>query len=429
MRANRAANFLHLPRVKELAGILTVFLLIGNSASAQQVVQQSATFGQAMLTMAESVRDFMTAQGGSLAKIEKFEPDDESDEVTKGVSGEKIQLALLKAFEKCNGKLVPKGQWAVRGTYACQTTGGMAHVSITAVVVTNSDMPIAKRQFFLKKAFKIEALDEVIQLSGGVSFDATPPKPAGAAAAPLDVPGTYEREKAAALAIASPRIAVRDNLGSQSIISPRSDSKFSIEMCRVENGRATALAAAVQKEGSAEISTVFVGKNDKFAVRIRNGAKHGVGIRLLIDGISMFQFSEEYRTTAETQLLYVDAGQTAIIPGWHINNKVSKEFQIVDLPDSVYATILEEQRQPDRLGTVTVEFFPAWEQGKQRPIASKGSTEKSVATGAGALIDVPYQVKHVEFDVYPIAAVSTRYKLDTSGAAGSAPPTDLPPPG
>lgn len=413
-------------------GLLT-FGIVGVATSRAQPAQ-TATFSQCMEEFAKDIKTFTDKRGGALAKIDSFVEDD-SSEGSKGVSGGKIQIALQTALTKTGCKINKEGQWAVRGRYACDVENERARFSITAEIVTNTDQPQVQTSVLLKKTMDVKALDEIIELKGDVNFDATPKKPAEGAEPMPEVAGTAEREKAAANAIESPSVDLRTNVANQpTIVAPREESKFSIEVCRIQDGRPAPYPAQLLKSEDGTSALVHVSQNDKFGIRIRNGAPHGVGVRVLIDGVSMFQFSKTYEKTAATQLLYIDRERTAFIPGWHVTNEASMEFTIVDLPESVYASLLETQRRPDRLGTITVEFFPAWEPGQQRPVASKGSTDNTVAAGAGALINVPYDTKPVEFDVYPIAAVSVRYQLPpvelkavSPSPPPGPPPADLPP--
>lgn len=404
---------------------LAAFLLFGGaSASAQE--NQTATFSQAMETFAGEIKEFTDKRGGQIGKIDAF-VEDVKGEGTQGVSGGKIQIALDKALTKCGCGVQKGGMWAVRGQYACEVENQRARISITAEIVTNAPQPKVQTSVLLKKTLDVKALDEVIELKGDVNFDATPKSPPNGGSTTGQAAETADRESALAIAIAKPDVQVRNNVGSQAtLVSPRPDSQFAIEICRIQNGRATALPATVVESNGVESAVVTVGRNDKFGVRIRNGATHGVGVRLLIDGISMFQFSKTYEKTAETQLLYLGRQKTAFIPGWHVTNESSLEFTIADLPESVYASVIESQRKPDRLGTITVEYFPAWEDGEQKPVASKGSTEDAVAVGAGAVINVPYATKNVNFDVYPLAAVSVRYQLPPQEQKAAALPDDLP---
>src|SRR5262249_15377668 len=130
---------------------------------------------------------------------------------------------------------------------------------------------------------------------------------------------------------------------------------------------------------------VPLGVGDIFAVRLVNDSDHDAAVRLTLDGLSLFAFSDH----PSYRYVIVLSKGSALIKGWHRNNERSEEFRLTRYADGAGARKL---RPPtDEVGTITAVFHAAWDP-RVGPPADEGDLEArgdDVGVGRGRLIDTP----------------------------------------
>ncbi len=126
-----------------------------------------------------------------------------------------------------------------------------------------------------------------------------------------------------------------------------------------------------------------------YRIRIYNNSEYDAGVRVTIDGLSIFAFSELRHSEGpkKGEPLYdhyiIPAGKTVELVGWHRTNAQVDSFVVDDVAKAA-AAALKRQLQQAKLGTITAQFFAAWPTDglppSDEPPAKKGTPR---ATGMG----------------------------------------------
>ncbi len=160
---------------------------------------------------------------------------------------------------------------------------------------------------------------------------------------------------------------------------------------------------------------VTLRRGQSYAIRVVNSSPHDAAVRISIDGLSVFSFSEVLHQTGEKkgQPLYeywiIPKNTTAVIPGWFRNHDVVDSFLITGYAKSALAE-LGKANEGAALGTITVSFAAAWPVGSPPPSDEPGKRRggDQDLTGRGPSRD--FKSKPVARDVGVIrASVSIRY--------------------
>lgn len=121
---------------------------------------------------------------------------------------------------------------------------------------------------------------------------------------------------------------------------------------------------------------------DVYTVRLYNNSEYDAAVKLCIDGLNVFTFSELRKPDGEPRysVYIIPAGRMIELKGWHRTNERVDQFQVMKYADSAAATLGHKKD----IGTITASFFAAWPKGGTRPhdedFVSKG---KGNATGFG----------------------------------------------
>lgn len=144
--------------------------------------------------------------------------------------------------------------------------------------------------------------------------------------------------------------------------------KFAVEVLVVDNPtkqiKQTAYKA-VEARLDEGLARVDIKRNQAYAVRFHNPTDEDVAVELFIDGLSMFEFTEERTDKGEPKFRWVIVRKKsfATIRGWHINHDVSDLFYVTERDRSVaYSRMMLRD-----LGTITVRFHACWELDGPRP--------------------------------------------------------------
>lgn len=178
-------------------------------------------------------------------------------------------------------------------------------------------------------------------------------------------------------------------------------SPYSIEI-RVKSGEKFVPRQPEIKNGLAFVS---LQRDEKYVIALHNKSPHEASVRITIDGLNMFAFSE-VKDAKTGQPLYSDLvcpKGSAVIKGWHVTNDKSDEFMITSYAKSAAA----ELQSKGEVGTIMVTFAAAWPKG-QKPDDETGTRSSEIATGRGERVDMKYQLVEYESGVVR-AAVSVRY--------------------
>jgi hypothetical protein len=158
-----------------------------------------------------------------------------------------------------------------------------------------------------------------------------------------------------------------------------------------------------------DLPYVEIQKGQTYAVKVYNDSPHGAAVRLLIDGLSVFSFSD-FRDPKDPgkpkyNVYIMDPADDAVLRGWHKNNEIVQSFLVTGYDDSAAARLGHTQD----LGTITVTFAAAWPKGSPPPpdeIITKSAGGN--ATGFGPPVE--HKVEEVRRDIGRIrASLSIRY--------------------
>lgn len=145
-----------------------------------------------------------------------------------------------------------------------------------------------------------------------------------------------------------------------------------------------------------------------YSVHLYNNSSHDAAVRLLVDGLSVFSFSDirDVQTGKPKYNVYiVDAQSEATLKGWHKTNEHVESFLVTGYDQSAAARLGHTQD----LGTITVTFAAAWPKGSPPPpdeIISKSAGGN--ATGFGPPVE--HRVQEVQRDIGRVrASLSIRY--------------------
>jgi hypothetical protein len=194
-------------------------------------------------------------------------------------------------------------------------------------------------------------------------------------------------------ALGKPEVHLRE-----SEIRPTKDSPYAIELL-VKDGKEYRPRKAIDEKGQAFVK---IDRDEVYAVRLINDSADEAAVTLAIDGLSMFAFSEN----RDYEFILVPAGKSAVIAGWHRNNKVSDAFQVTEYAKSAAAQLLTP---PAKMGTITATFAAAWPLNSRPPRDEKfAKGDRGDATGRGPEVRQAYE--EVERHVGLVRAViSVRY--------------------
>jgi hypothetical protein len=200
----------------------------------------------------------------------------------------------------------------------------------------------------------------------------------------LDLPpGGDRKERDAAIteSIDKPKVTIADKR-----VKSNTDSPFAMEVLVGGEVRAP--------EDRNGLAFVPIQRDEVYAIRLTNNADFEVAVRLSIDGLSMFAFSEVKKDNGEPRYfcLIVPPHKSVIVPGWHISNKQSDSFQVVEFSRSAAASKLIKNSAS--IGTITAVFAACWEKDKDPPegeprVYAK-NTRSADATGRGPQVDKGY---------------------------------------
>ncbi len=110
-------------------------------------------------------------------------------------------------------------------------------------------------------------------------------------------------------------------------------------------------------------------RDDVFAIQIQNYSDFQVGAKILLDGVSIFAFSENRhlvgpkRGQPAFERYLFEAKQQYALNGWHINNQSVDQFRVTDFANSAAAKFGSN----NNLGTISATFQAAWKKGTPAP--------------------------------------------------------------
>jgi hypothetical protein len=187
--------------------------------------------------------------------------------------------------------------------------------------------------------------------------------------------------------------------GSTTILKASAESPYAMEILCGGKGR------DIKSEN--DLSFVDIAKEETYVVKLYNKSKYDAAVRLHIDGISVFSFSELRHPDTKEPLYTVyiiPANSHLEVVGWHINNQKSDEFLVTDYAKSA-AFKLDQKTD---VGTITASFAAAWTGDDVPSDEPNFKRDPNIGTGFGKRIDAPLVEVHRTVGTVR-ATISVRY--------------------
>jgi hypothetical protein len=310
---------------------------------------------------------------------------------------------LEEQFKKMDVKVVASNAFGISGRYQGKKNpeSGKFEIQISATI---NDRLGDEFERLTKQIFTNE--EEGLSILGTTAELPAQPSPSQIAA------GTTTEEARANTVIES--IVAPQVFIDGAVVKPNKDSLFSVEVLLMGLPQPAPLPA--EQENS--VAFVSLSPEQIYGLRITNNASFDVGVAITIDGINMFEFSQNpsYKKLGKVVL---PAGRSTIIQGWHKIGNESHAFQITKVADSP----ADKLGRLESIGTITATFCAAVEKGTPFPegepnLGSKGE----IATGLGPVVQQEYRDVVRQFGAVR-SVISIRYdKPDLTDA----PPAEAP---
>jgi hypothetical protein len=108
---------------------------------------------------------------------------------------------------------------------------------------------------------------------------------------------------------------------------------------------------------------VSLQRDQTYAIRLINRSRIEVAVRLSVDGLNVFSFSQlrqedgPYKGAPLYDMVLVPPKDSLTIPGWHRTNATSRKFKITEYAETAAAMM----NKSTDIGTITATFCAAWE--------------------------------------------------------------------
>jgi hypothetical protein len=212
--------------------------------------------------------------------------------------------------------------------------------------------------------------------------------------------------------------------GERSVVRATDASRFGLQIRVADSPEGSMFPAEASNEGG--LAFINAKRGQRFAVTIINDAEFDVGVRLTLDGVDSFHFSEN-PVFKQNKVWLIHRRSALTIPGWYVRDPlggqpaISKDFVFTDLPDSIAARFASKSSE---IGIINAQFFPAWKISEQPPkeefLGGGAGTRGVLGVGDGQERQVKLDIEPRHFGRSLLASVSVRYEQPE-------PPKDLPP--
>lgn len=324
---------------------------------------------------------------------------------TGGVS---IQKLLIAELEKREVHAVRSGEVRIKGRYA-EFTG---QTELTAADVTRS-IPVARIAFqVVRKNGQVLLDSEKLVERDRLKFVVTNPGdvvallgPNGTIQPPDAKDDISDRDRRLRDSVDNDKVAGNIQIVGTRIVPKGSPYALEVLVARQVGDKAPAKESYQPRGVELRDGLPFIKlePGEVYAIRLYNLAKHDLGARVTIDGLSMFAFRDEK----------ADSNQSVILPpnsfgevlGWYRTAQKSDTFLVRDYASGRAGELLKNLSE---VGSITVAFHAAWEKDRPGDEPAFDSRSGSVETTGGAPIDAPYKTVNRSIGVLR-AALTVRY--------------------
>lgn len=331
-----------------------------------------------------------------------------------------IERRLQEALGKETGikvidpaELVRPRSWSIRGDYSIRTRPDpvtqkeQSRAQITARLFDDEN---TQQRVFAPLDIGVEIGDLTdVTLLASATFDASASKDKNDKADGVS--------QTLAAAIKRPDVSVDSKTG---LIRATDASPFAIELlvCDGVNfpptkADYTPMNDRIQRkefkldDGTTGFAIADLRPGEFYAIRIHNNSDRDCAVRLAIDGLSSFEFTD-IASYKQTNYWVVEKGKPGTVYGWHRTNDHSDSFEIAHLPDTA---IGKSGRSTSRIGMIQAVFFQAWSENETPPAGEfvRGAALDSLGTKQGTEIKTSYVETRRFTSKTPIASIAVRY--------------------
>ena len=368
------------------ACLLLVLTAVPNTASAR-------TLDDALDGIVDRVQKYMANHGDNSVTIGNFNGPPSSS------AGIRIKAALAERLKAADVNVSKLARLEVRGTFASE-------VEPTPIVLIRAEMVDQTGATLgdFRERISVDSVEDVVNLLGATT-DLTTSESTTENESQRET--IEQRDEQLGKDIQAPSFS----LTGTTAVSAKADSPYRVEIFLRDAGTLTPIPV----EDFSGFALVSLSKGQEYVVKLHNASDIDVGVKLTIDGVNTFEFSEN-AGFRDLGMWMVPAGQVGTVDGWHINNNESLAFLVTDVPDSATAKL---QRETTAIGTINASFFPAWTGDDVPEVEIIGKARGDIGTGLGSKIGSVYETVQRHFGATLLAAVSIRYEKPD-------PPVDLP---
>lgn len=365
-----------------IAAVAVLTFLPSRPASAK-------TLEKAMQGLATSVQSYLAAKREPGVIVRNF------DGPSGSSSSSKMKKALCEELKKLNVPMPKVNALQLDGNVTRDTIDGKAIVEITLTmrdrnnnaVQQFNDLALEDRQATVDNVEEVAALEgatagqSVVNPTGtAAAANAGNPAgiagnpPAGAAdpAAANVVAGAAG--KAIAQAIEKPAFITTND--AKSIVAPDKTTPYRIEILACAQGSKSHAPRPVSSEEGLAFCDIQVG--EEYIIKVYNDSDYWCGVKLSIDGLSVFEFSDIPQFKALGMYAVPPKGFLPV-RGWYRSQTMSETFLVTGVPNSAAG---ELGRITGDIGTINALFFAAWQPNEQQPpIEPIGARSAGTARG------------------------------------------------
>lgn len=178
----------------------------------------------------------------------------------------------------------------------------------------------------------------------------------------------------------APQTTIRE----ESQVAPTPDSRFAMEI--VVKGKAR--AATLQED--TQLPFVEMTKGEEYVVRLHNRSDFAVGVRLMIDGVSMFVDSKD---APPDSLVIVGPGKVVEIQGWWISAQGSSAMKAFEVGEAAESVAMRVKAPTSKIGTISASFHAAWPSDGRPPQDERLAGKNSLGTKQGRDLSQNNQVR------------------------------------
>jgi hypothetical protein len=373
-------------RPAALAGVLVLLLAAGPARATPELRQELAA-------LAKDIKSLLDGRGQDAIGLGQFT----GPPTFPTSAGPGINQILIEELKKVGVVVKDRAKLGLKGEYTVVEVPAedddrrkVLAVQLKAVLVDN--LGKALTDFTFER--KVKGEQTLVELVGPS----------------VDLPPTStpeERDRKLRESYTDPKVFRQGT-----VVRADRDSKFGVEVLVGGKPR-----EATEDEGLAKVP---IKRGEEYAVRLINDSDREVAVRLSIDGLSMFAFSE-LRQPAKLpdgkdnprqgqprySVVFVGPHKSVVIRGWHRNNEKSQSFLVTEYAKTAAAQL----KHPAKLGTITAEFAASWKEDELPP-TDEPPKRKGISPGDGTGFGPPVvaRFREVGRNIGVIrATVSVRY--------------------